>query len=135
MRVNCKALAGARRSPEEALVRLVREARGAAPAVLYLPHLPAWWEQAPPALRAALWMLLRDLPADLPLLLLATADTLAADVDDEARFPSPSGRAHLVLWSACGLLPCDQHCRARQPLVRASLQAQLPQCSARKSDG
>lgn len=74
-----------RRSPEEALVHLVREARTAAPAVLYLPHLPAWWEQAPAALRAALWMLLADLPPDLPLLLLATADAPAVDLDAEAR--------------------------------------------------
>ena len=66
-------------------MHLVREARAAAPAVLYLPHLPAWWEQAPGALRAALWMLLADLPPDLPLLLLATADAPAAEVDAEAR--------------------------------------------------
>ncbi len=135
MRVNCKALAGARRSPEEALVRLVREARGAAPAVLYLPHLPAWWEQAPPALRAALWMLLRDLPADLPLLLLATADAVAADVDDEARFPSPSGRR-----TSCSGEP-PAFCSATSTASRDSFWSvhhcrhSCPNVSAHRSDG
>jgi hypothetical protein len=100
-------------------VRLVREARAAAPAVLYLPHLPAWWEQAPPALRAALWMLLRDLPADLPLLLLATADALAADVDDEARPSGASDRHSSCRRALASLRPSalDQHRRTRQPLA------------------
>lgn len=47
----------------------------AAPAILFLPHLQLWWASAPASLRATLWMLLADLPPDLPLLLLATADT------------------------------------------------------------
>ena len=50
------------------------EARRAAPAVLYLPHLQLWWQTAHASLRATLWMLLSDLPPDLPLLLLAVAD-------------------------------------------------------------
>jgi SpoVK/Ycf46/Vps4 family AAA+-type ATPase len=74
-------------SPEEALVRAFAEARRAAPAVLFLPHTHLWWETAPGPLRAALWMLLEDLPAELPLLLLATADAPAAELDaDVARF-------------------------------------------------
>lgn len=62
----------------------VVEARRAAPAVLYLPHLTLWWETAPPSLRTTLRMLLADLPADLPLLLAATADAPAADLPPEA---------------------------------------------------
>lgn len=50
------------------------EARRAAPAVLYLPHLQLWWQTAGASLRATLWMLLADLPPDLPLLLLAVAE-------------------------------------------------------------
>lgn len=50
------------------------EARRAAPSVLYLPHLQLWWQTAHASLRATLWMLLSDLPPDLPLLLLAVAD-------------------------------------------------------------
>ena len=50
------------------------EARRAAPAVLYLPHVQLWWETASSCLRATLCMLLADLPPDLPLLLLAVAD-------------------------------------------------------------
>ena len=75
--------AGAR-SPEEALVHAVAEARRAAPAVLYLPHLQLWWDTAPSSLRATLWALLADLPSDLPLLLLATADVAAEELDSGA---------------------------------------------------
>uniref|UniRef100_A0A7S3R8I7 Bromo domain-containing protein n=1 Tax=Dunaliella tertiolecta TaxID=3047 RepID=A0A7S3R8I7_DUNTE len=71
------------RSLEEALVHVVVEARRAAPAVLYLPHIQLWWTTAPPALRAVLIMLLEDLPPDTPLLLLATANTAAAELEPE----------------------------------------------------
>ena len=71
------------RSPEEALVGTFVEARRAAPAVLFLPHLHLWWQTASPALRAVLVMLLRDLPAELPLLLLATAEVPRAALDRE----------------------------------------------------
>ena len=72
------------RSPEEALVRRITEARRSAPAVLFLPHLQMWWEAAHNNLRVTLWMLLEDLPADLPLFLLATADVPVTDVDPSA---------------------------------------------------
>lgn len=62
----------------------VIEARRAAPAILFLPHLQLWWDTAPASLRATLWMLLADLPPDLPLLLFATADQLLAEIDPEA---------------------------------------------------
>lgn len=42
------------------------------------PHPQVWWDTAPNSLRATLWMLLADLPADLPLLLFATADVPAS---------------------------------------------------------
>lgn len=45
---------------------------------LCLPALQVWWDTAPNSLRATLWMLLADLPADLPLLLFATADVPAS---------------------------------------------------------
>lgn len=72
------------RSPEEALVHAIIEARRAAPAVLYLPYLNLWWETAPASLRATLWMLLADLPSDLPLLLFATADSPLSELHEEA---------------------------------------------------
>ena len=72
------------RSPEEAVVHAVLEARRAAPAILFLPHLQLWWETAPASLRATLSMLLSDLPQDLPLLLLATADVPLAELDSDA---------------------------------------------------
>lgn len=46
------------RSPEEALVVAVAEARRAAPAVLFLPNVRLWWEAAKPMLRATLTILL-----------------------------------------------------------------------------
>lgn len=71
-----------RRSPEEAVVHAVLEARRAAPAILHLPHLQLWWDTAPPSLRATLWMLLADLPGDLPLLLMASADVPFDQLDE-----------------------------------------------------
>ncbi|CAL5230062.1 g13513 [Coccomyxa viridis] len=72
------------RSPEEAVVHAVMEARRAAPAILHLPHLQLWWDTAPPSLRATLRMLLADLPGDLPLLLMASADVPLDQLDEEA---------------------------------------------------
>ncbi|KAA6420881.1 MAG: ATPase family AAA domain-containing protein [Trebouxia sp. A1-2] len=72
------------RSPEEAVVHAVLEARRASPAILFLPHLQLWWDTAPASLRATLTMLLSDLPPELPLLLLATADVPLADLDADA---------------------------------------------------
>lgn len=43
--------------------------------------LQLWWDTAPASLRATLWMLLADLPPDLPLLLFATADAPISDLD------------------------------------------------------
>ena len=77
-------LADGGRSPEEALVGAVTEARRAAPAVLFLPHLRLWWDSASPTLRATLRALMEDVPGDLPLLLLATCDCEAEELDAEA---------------------------------------------------
>lgn len=66
------------------MVHAVLEARRAAPAILFLPHLQLWWETAPASLRATLTMLLSDLPSELPLLLLATADVPLAELDADA---------------------------------------------------
>lgn len=63
------------RCAEEALVSAFREAMRSVPAILYLPHLDLWWESASPSLRTTLIIALKDLPSDLPLLVLATADT------------------------------------------------------------
>ena len=68
------------RSPEEALVTAVTEARRAAPSILFLPEIRLWWESSTPTLRAALTTLLRDIPTDLPVMLITTADV--ANVDE-----------------------------------------------------
>lgn len=66
-----------------------------------LPSLQVWWDTAPNSLRATLWMLLADLPADLPLLLFATADV-----------PVSGGQLSVAplqcigWWSTAGCWPC-----------------------------
>ena len=98
------------RSPEEALVRAVVEARRAAPAILFLPHLHLWWETAPASLRAILTMLLADLPPDLPLLLLATADVPAEELDADAlKLFGNKGRFGNVVLALCKL-PLSSPC-------------------------
>ena len=62
------------RTTESALTAAIREACRAAPAVLYLPHLHLWWNTAHSSLRLALVLALHDVPADLPVLLLATTE-------------------------------------------------------------
>jgi hypothetical protein len=64
-------------------VSAVGEACRAAPSVLYLPHLPLWWEAASPALRTVLCALLRDLPPHLPVLLLCTAEVPMAELHED----------------------------------------------------
>ena len=63
----------------------VTEARRAAPAVLFLPHLRLWWDSATPTLRATLRTLMEDVPADTPLLLLATCDCERSELDPRSR--------------------------------------------------
>jgi len=72
------------RSPEEALVTAITEARRAAPSILYLPEIRLWWESSTPTLRAALTTLLRDIPADLPVMLITTADVATVDELEES---------------------------------------------------
>ena len=81
----------------------VLEARRAAPAILFLPHLQLWWETAPASLRATLTRLLADLPPDLPLLLLATADCPMDELDAEAlKLFGSGGSIHLGLHQTTG---------------------------------
>jgi len=98
------------------VVHAVLEARRASPAILFLPHLQLWWETAPASLRATLTMLLSDLPPELPLLLLATADVPLADLDADALklFGSggqPSSQPNscllILLNKICNMHPCN----------------------------
>ena len=79
------------------------EARRAAPAVLYLPHLQLWWQTAGASLRATLWMLLADLPPDLPLLLLAVAE---CPLEVPLPIPPPSKHAPRSPSSFSARAPC-----------------------------
>lgn len=65
---------GGSRSCEESLISAFREAARSVPSILYLPHLHMWWESASESLRTTLIIALKDIPSDLPLLVLATAE-------------------------------------------------------------
>jgi hypothetical protein len=106
-----------RSSLEEALVHALVEARRAAPAVLYLPHLHLWWSTAPASLRATLVMLLAELPPELPLLLLATADVPPGELEPEAR---RLFAGHSVLQ--LGAPSAQQREALFRPLVQAAAQ-------------
>jgi SpoVK/Ycf46/Vps4 family AAA+-type ATPase len=125
---------GGARSAEEALVAAVAEARRAAPAVLYLPHVGGWWDAAGPMLRATLTMLLEDLPPELPLLLLATADgPLEAEVlglfsgDQVLSVGPPDAAARAGFWkgalaaAAAGASRAASRAAARRRLLRRAL--------------
>ncbi len=101
------------------------EARRAAPAVLYLPHLELWWATAPVSLRATLCMLLAELPPELPLLLLATAEVEPAALEPEAR---KLFAGHSVLQMGT---PSTQQRKALfQPVVHAAMQPPAAQQAA-----
>lgn len=58
------------------------------PSIASLRSLPGvlcqlWWDTAPLSLRATLWMLLADLPPDLPLFLLGSADAAMEELEPE----------------------------------------------------
>nr|ASZ84552.1 putative BRAT1 [Cupressus sempervirens] len=72
------------KTPEEALVHIVGEARRTSPSILYLPQLQLWWETAHELLRAVLLTILDELPSDLPVLLLATSCVPSDELDGEA---------------------------------------------------
>ncbi|XP_074320047.1 ATPase family AAA domain-containing protein At1g05910 [Silene latifolia] len=69
------------KTPEEALVHILGEARRTTPSILYLPHFDLWWENAHDQLRAVLLSLLEELPSDLPILLLGTTSELFPDIE------------------------------------------------------
>lgn len=71
------------RSPEEALVTAVREACRTVPSILYLPHLHLWWQTANEALKTTLLITLKDIPAELPLFVLAAAEDGIDALPDE----------------------------------------------------
>ncbi|KAK9672262.1 hypothetical protein RND81_12G087600 [Saponaria officinalis] len=69
------------KTPEEALVHILGEARRTTPSILYLPHFDLWWENAHDQLRAVLLSLLEELPSELPILLLGTTSELFSDME------------------------------------------------------
>ncbi|XP_057845633.2 ATPase family AAA domain-containing protein At1g05910-like [Cryptomeria japonica] len=104
------------RTPEEALVHIVGEARRTTPSILYLPQLQLWWETAHDQLRAVLLSILEELPSDLPLLLLATSSVPSDELDGEAA--SLFGRRYIYQVEKPS---SDDRCRFISQLVDAVL--------------
>jgi hypothetical protein len=71
------------RTLEESLVSRFHEACRKLPAVIVLPHIDEWWNQASTSLRATLIHLTSSIPATAPLLLLATSDVPFVQLDRE----------------------------------------------------
>uniref|UniRef100_A0A8C0B1C9 ATPase family AAA domain-containing protein 2 n=1 Tax=Buteo japonicus TaxID=224669 RepID=A0A8C0B1C9_9AVES len=70
-------------SPEETCAQLMREAQRTAPSIIYIPHIHLWWEAVGTTLKATFTMLLQNIPAFAPVLLLATSDVHHADLPKE----------------------------------------------------
>ena len=73
------------RSPQEACAHVFAEARRTLLPVVLLPSLDAWLLGAEPLLFSTLLLLLEQVPAAMPLLVLGTSGTAAIDLDDGAR--------------------------------------------------
>ncbi|XP_068528694.1 ATPase family AAA domain-containing protein 2 isoform X2 [Anas acuta] len=69
--------------PEEICGQLIRNAQKTAPSIIYVPDIHLWWDNAGPALKLTFLTLLRNIPAFLPVLLLATSDVRHSDLPEE----------------------------------------------------
>ena len=65
----------------EACIMRLRSAQRSAPSVVYLPFAAAWWMEAGDAMRSALRMALRSVPAACPLIFLAMAELPMDEMD------------------------------------------------------
>ena len=85
------------RSPQEALQVIVREALRSAPSILLVPHLELYLDGANEALRMSLEVALKDLPADVPVLVLAAADQdLSGYVESDTALPTAAEEVDAV---------------------------------------
>ena len=73
---------GGSKNAEEVLLRQVTEAKRNAPSILFWPHADMWWDNAPESLRCCVELLLADIPSEVPLFILATADCRFVVVPD-----------------------------------------------------
>eukprot|EP00075_Anas_platyrhynchos_P019216 XP_027308469.1 ATPase family AAA domain-containing protein 2 isoform X2 [Anas platyrhynchos] len=69
--------------PEEICGQVIRNAQKTAPSIIYVPDIHLWWDNAGPALKLTFLTLLRNIPAFLPVLLLATSDVRHSDLPEE----------------------------------------------------
>lgn len=69
-------------NPEEAVLRCFSESRRSSPSVIFWPHIDLWWSTAPTTLANTLLLLLNDMPALTPVLLMATADCVFEELPD-----------------------------------------------------
>ncbi|XP_063233252.1 ATPase family AAA domain-containing protein 2-like isoform X2 [Bacillus rossius redtenbacheri] len=71
--------------PEGACVQVVKDARGNAPSILYLPDVGGWWGEVGEMTRTVFLTLLRDLDPGETVLVLATADCPYESLPDHLR--------------------------------------------------
>ncbi|XP_063905378.1 ATPase family AAA domain-containing protein 2-like [Zophobas morio] len=71
------------RSAEEALIQVFSEARRNVPSVIYIPNIDNWWSLVSETVKSILDAQLSQLDPNIPILLLATADTTYDNLPDE----------------------------------------------------
>ncbi|RZB40407.1 Bromodomain and/or AAA domain containing protein, partial [Asbolus verrucosus] len=71
------------RSAEETCIQVFNEARRNVPSVIYIPNIDNWWSLVNETVKAILDSQLSQLDPNIPILLLATADTTYDNLPDE----------------------------------------------------
>jgi SpoVK/Ycf46/Vps4 family AAA+-type ATPase len=69
------------KSPDEACVRILLEAKRRAPSILFWPNVDVWWDVGSEALKQAILTIITQSSSEAPILILAYSDTLS-DVND-----------------------------------------------------
>jgi len=64
------------------VLKIFKEARKNVPSVIYWPHIDRWWEAASAQLQLVIYSLIQDLPEDVAVFLIATADALVSQLPE-----------------------------------------------------
>ncbi|XP_015588936.1 ATPase family AAA domain-containing protein 2 isoform X2 [Cephus cinctus] len=73
------------RSPEETCVQVFNEASRNIPSIIYIPSIDQWWPLVPETVKAVFLCRIAALDPTLPILLLATSDTMYQDLPIQLR--------------------------------------------------
>ncbi|XP_041358072.1 ATPase family AAA domain-containing protein 2-like isoform X2 [Gigantopelta aegis] len=69
------------KTPEESCAQVFREAKRAAPSIVYMPYINQWWEVLGETLRATFLTLIEDMDPTSPLLILATSEAPYSELE------------------------------------------------------